>query len=97
MGERSCAPNHCPHGTADQVVKRVVAERKRQPRWDRKRLPEPLNVPAASNIGEILKDHGLIKRRQRRGAEAKNTDSAQKGKLLPMLPDSFLPILSVAP
>ena len=73
MGERSRAPNHCPHRTADKVVQRVVAERKRHPRWGPKKIAQALkragadfSVPAASTIGEILKRHGLVKRRRRR-------------------------------
>lgn len=73
LGERSRAPKHCPHRSADQVVKRVVAERKRHPRWGPKKIAEAIkragtdfSVPAASTIGEILKRHGLVKRRRRR-------------------------------
>ena len=73
MGERSRAPKHCPHRSADQVVKRVVAERKRHPRWGPKKIAEAIkragtdfSVPAASTIGEILKRQGLVKRRRRR-------------------------------
>ena len=73
MAERSRAPKHCPHRTSDKVVKRVVAERKRHPRWGPKKIAQALKrsgpdfrVPAASTIGEILKRHGLVKRRRRR-------------------------------
>jgi len=75
ISERSRAPKHCPHRTVDQVVKRVVAERKRHPRWGPKKIAEALkrantafSVPAVSTIGEILKRHGLVKRRRRRRA-----------------------------
>lgn len=73
MQERSRAPKHCPHRTCDKVVERVLAERKRHPKWGPKKIAKVLssagcgfNVPAPSTIGEILKRHGLVKRRRRR-------------------------------
>ena len=43
MDERSRAPKHCPHRTADNVVKRVVTERKRHPKWGPKKIAHALN------------------------------------------------------
>lgn len=79
LEELSRRPRHSPGATAAEVVERIVAERKRKPRYgagkilDRLRLVEPgLVLPAPSTAHEILKRAGLVKRRrvQRRGGDA---------------------------
>lgn len=73
--DRSHAPAHCPHATAADVKDEVVSLRRRFPHLGprkllvllKRRTPETC-WPAASTIGEILKQAGLIapvKRRRR--------------------------------
>ena len=71
--ELSRAPKHCPHRTPEEVVKRVLEERQRHPKWGPKKLAQalkrcgdPFQVPAPSTIGGILQRHGLVRRRRRR-------------------------------
>ena len=71
--EHSRAPKHFPHRTPEEVVKCVVAERQRHPKWGPKKIAKVLkragsgfHVPAPSTIGGILQRHGLVRRRRRR-------------------------------
>mgnify|MGYP001768600556 CR=1 FL=1 len=73
--DRSCAPGSCPHATPADVVERIVAMRRRFPRFGPKKIRARLALdapaiawPAVSTIGDILKREGLIeaKPRQRR-------------------------------
>lgn len=72
LGDRSRAPLSCPHRTAEQLEKLIVAER-RALRWGARKLlrvlrgrhPE-LDWPARSTISDILSRHGLVKPRRRR-------------------------------
>jgi len=63
------------HGraTAAELVERIVAEKEAHPLWGPKKIAARLNRlhpqaawPAASTVGEILKRHGLVGRRQTR-------------------------------
>nr|WP_242515930.1 integrase core domain-containing protein [Sorangium cellulosum] len=62
-----------PHRTPDAVVDVILKARKEHPFWGPKKLrafiaerhPE-FEMPAASTIGELLKQHGLIRPRRRR-------------------------------
>ena len=62
----------CPHKTGDEVIDRVVAERKAHPFDGPKKLRRRMLdrgvevVPAASTIGEILAQRGLIRPRRSR-------------------------------
>jgi putative transposase len=62
----------CPHKTEDEVIDRVVAERKAHPFDGPKKLRRRMldrgveAVPAASTIGEILAQRGLIRPRRSR-------------------------------
>jgi transposase InsO family protein len=74
--DRSHAPKHCPHRTAEAVAEKVIAVRERFPAFGPKKVrarlmrDEPGTVwPAASTIGDILKRAGLVTvRRVRRKA-----------------------------
>lgn len=73
--EMSRAPRSHPQTVATEVVKALLAARRRHPRWGPRKLlvivrrKEPeLLLPAASTVGAILKRHGLVgipKRRAR--------------------------------
>jgi transposase InsO family protein len=73
--DRSRAPEHIPHKTPPELVKLVLAERRRHPNWGPRKLKEILErrlgrpFPAASTLGGILQKHGLAERRRwrRRG------------------------------
>jgi len=71
--EHSRAPRHCPHRTPDDVVKRILAERQKHPKWGPKKIATALkragvafHIPAPSTIGGILQRHGMVRRRRRR-------------------------------
>lgn len=75
LAERSRAPLHHPNATPEEVVRKVIAARKRHRRWGPRKLvvtlqrgqPE-VEWPAPSTAGAILKRHGLVEgRRRRRG------------------------------
>jgi putative transposase len=75
MLESSRSPKHCPHRTPDEVVERIVAERRKHSKWGPKKIAEVLmrsavefKVPAPSTIGSILDREGLVRRRRRRYA-----------------------------
>lgn len=69
LGDLSRAPKVIPHKTPQEVVEVLVAERKRHPTWGPKKLKEVLErqlsreFPAASTIGDILENAGLVDRR----------------------------------
>lgn len=62
-----------PHRTPDAVIDAILKTRKEHPFWGPKKLrafvaehDPQLEMPAASTIGELLKQHGLIRPRRRR-------------------------------
>lgn len=75
LSERSRAPHHHPHAVSNEVVEAILARRKavRQEgplkirAYLQARCPELL-CPAASTIAEILREHGLVRKRRRRAA-----------------------------
>jgi transposase InsO family protein len=76
--DRSHAPQHCPHRTDEAVAQEVVALRRRYPHLGPRKLLAMLERqaperrwPAASTIGDILKQAGLVKpaRRRRRALD----------------------------
>lgn len=71
--DRSRRPKRSPNRTAGSVVQRIVRLRRRYPTWGPKKLRSRLETlepevrwPAASTIGVILKDAGLVDGRKRR-------------------------------
>jgi len=71
--DRSRAPHGCPHKTPDEVEAAIVAMKKKWPRWGPKKIIDELRKserdkewPAISTAGEVLKRHGLVKKRRRR-------------------------------
>lgn len=71
--ERSRRPLRSPHRTSQEVAGRVVRLRKKFPTWGPKKLRARLQQlhpevpwPAASTIGVLLKDAGLVDGRKRR-------------------------------
>ncbi len=73
LADRSRKPFKHPDAVSGDIVEKIVAARKRHPRWGPKKLlvvvkrREPdLILPAASTVGEILKRNDLIKERKRR-------------------------------
>lgn len=72
LEERSRAPLSHPHAVAGDVVKKILRIRKKHPRWGPRKLRVVLQrqyprlaLPAASTVGEILRKHGLIRKRRR--------------------------------
>ncbi len=71
--DRSRAPQHCANRTEEALVKQILALKHRYPTWGPKPLRDKLirdkpdiTWPATSTVGEILKRHGLVKRRRKR-------------------------------
>ena len=71
--DRSRAPKNRPHRTPDEIEKLIIFERRKHPTWGPKKIQSRLiskhgieEPPAISTIGEILKRHGLSKRKKRR-------------------------------
>lgn len=73
LRDRSRAPRTCPHQTAPELARLLVAARRSHPSWGPRTLlgwlavrhPE-LPWPAASTAGDLLKRLGLVKKRRRR-------------------------------
>ena len=71
--DRSRRPHDCPTATEDEVIDRLVALRKRHPRWGPKKLlpvlarQDPQTVwPGRSTVSALLKQRGLVTPRDRR-------------------------------
>ena len=69
----SRAPKRRPWALEPEIARKLIALRKKRPRWGPRKLlgnlalREPLlELPAASTVGELLKREGLVKARQRR-------------------------------
>jgi putative transposase len=70
--DRSRRPHHSPHATDTELVERLLAQRRRHPRWGPKKLlavahrREPDAAwPARSTVAALLQRHGLIRPRRR--------------------------------
>lgn len=77
FSDRSRVPLSCPHKTAPEMVRKVLELKEEYPYWGPKKLAVLLASrvdsgpsPVASTIGKILKEHGLVKRRQRKRKSA---------------------------
>lgn len=73
LGNRSRAPNSCPHKTPEWIAAAIIRMRRRRPRWGPKKIIAELwrsdpdvGWPAVSTAGVILKRAGLVKPRKRR-------------------------------
>ena len=72
LDERSRAPHTHPNAVAPHIVEAILAVRRRHLRWGPRKLQVVLQrrqprmlLPAASTIGDILKRHGLVRKRRR--------------------------------
>lgn len=73
LADRSRAPHVHPNATAEEVVKKLLAARKKHRYWGPRKLlvglrreyPD-LEWPAVSTAGELLKRHGMVEPRKRR-------------------------------
>src|SRR3954471_1131784 len=89
LEERSRAPKVVPWALTDSMKQRLVALRKRRPRWGPRKLlaslgahhPD-LELPAASTVGELLKREGLV-RSPRRSGRAQATPTNLREQLAP--------------
>lgn len=75
--DRSRAPLSHRHAVATAVVERLLAARRRHPRWGPRKLLAVLRRqdptrewPVASTVGEILRRHGWVRPRRRRRCSA---------------------------
>src|SRR4051812_21099383 len=76
--DRSHAPQHCPHTTSAELKDAIISLRRRYPHLGPRKLLAKLKHqaparcwPAASTIGDLLKEAGLILpvKRRRRGID----------------------------
>ena len=74
LADRSRAPKHVPGRTSTAIERLIVTEKRLRPTWGPKKSQRVLtmkhgivNPPAVSTVGEVLKRHGLVKARRRRG------------------------------
>lgn len=81
LANKSRAPLSHPHAVTEDMVKSIIAIRKKHPHWGPKKLAvilkrhEPkIILPATSTIGEILKRNGLVKKRKRHRYSSPYTD-----------------------
>jgi len=75
--DRSRAPQSHPHAVAAEIVELILAARRRHPRWGPRKLlvvlkrQQPTRAwPVASTLGDILRKHGLVRRRRRHRCSA---------------------------
>lgn len=67
--DQSRAPKHIPHRTPPEVVRLIIAERRRHPTWGARKLKRVLEerlgraLPSASTLGNILVREGLTEHR----------------------------------
>lgn len=73
LADRSRCPQGCPHKTPEEVEAVIVEMKKKRPRWGPKKIIHELRKsepgkewPAVSTAGEVLKRHGLVKKRRQR-------------------------------
>ena len=74
LEDRSRAPKTVMSRTEEAVERLIVAEKRLHPTWGPKKIQRVLEVkheldrlPVVSTVGEVLKRHGLVKARKRRG------------------------------
>jgi transposase len=90
LRDRSRAPHSCPHQTAPEVERRILALRRKHG-WGAKKLLQALRkrhprleLPARSTVNAILERHGKLQKRRRRrrwkhpGAAPLETDHANQ-------------------
>jgi transposase InsO family protein len=74
LEDRSRAPKTVTSRTEEAVERLIVTEKRLHPTWGPKKIQRVLEVkhglerlPVVSTVGEVLKRHGLVKARKRRG------------------------------
>lgn len=74
LADRSRAPKSVTGRTEESIERLIVAEKRLRSTWGPKKIRDVLmvkhgleNPPAVSTVGEVLKRHGLVKARKRRG------------------------------
>jgi len=75
LEERSRAPKSVTCRTSDEIERLICTEKRHRPTWGPKKIQRILTTkhgleapPAVSTVGEVLKRHGLVAERRRRGA-----------------------------
>lgn len=67
MIEKSRAPHHIPHKTPKKIEKIILQHHKTKPNFGAKRLKRDFDIPCShSAISRILKEHGMIKPREKK-------------------------------
>ena len=75
LEERSRAPKKVSNRTSEEVERLIVSEKRQHMTWGPKKIQRVLMIkhgmerlPAVSTVGEVLKRHGMVEVRKRRGA-----------------------------
>ena len=75
LEERSRAPRHLSRRTSDDVERLIVSEKRQHLTWGPKKIQRVLMIkyglespPAVSTVGVVLKRHGMVEARKRRGS-----------------------------
>lgn len=75
LEERSRAPKSVTCRTSEEIEGLIVAEKRLHPTWGPKKIHRILSIkhgvetpPVVSTVGEVLKRHGMVTERRRRGA-----------------------------
>jgi transposase InsO family protein len=74
LEERSRAPKNVANRTSTEVERLICAEKRKHPTWGPKKIRRRLETehgmehpPAVSTVGEVLKRHGMVAEKKRRG------------------------------
>ena len=74
LQERSRAPKKVTNRTEEAVERIIVSEKRHHPTWGPKKIQRVLTTkhgieraPVVSTVGEVLKRHGMVEERRRRG------------------------------
>jgi putative transposase len=74
LDERSRAPKSVANRTTEKVERLICAEKRKHPTWGPKKIRRRLETkhglekpPAVSTVGEVLKRHGMVAEKKRRG------------------------------
>jgi len=82
LKDRSRAPNHIPHKTPRAVEKKILALRRRYPRWGVARMDEHFDLECSRTAAQrIIAQAGLTRRRKKK--RNRNDLRAQKARMKP--------------
>jgi transposase len=79
LEDRSRAPRRIPHKTPPATERRIVAIRRRFPRWGPERLKMHFDLkPSVSAIARVIRQHKLVRKRQKKWKRKRDLRQAKK-------------------